>query len=120
MDERESWDTSQEGTTVVALPGEVDIGNSGRIGEDLRAALGPGVSVVVADMTATTFCDSSAIRALVIARDQAVASGAELRLAVARAPVRRILAVMGVDRLLPVYPSLGEALTAVPAAPPAA
>ena len=44
--------------TVVTLPAEIDMVNADHIGADLQAALTPGVTTVVADMTATTFCDS--------------------------------------------------------------
>jgi anti-anti-sigma factor len=41
-------------------------------------------------------------------------SGTELRLVVPSARVLRTLAITGVDRLLPIYPSVGAALTAPP------
>jgi hypothetical protein len=41
--------------------------NADRVGADLEAAFGPGVGVVVADMSGTRFCDSLGIRALVMA-----------------------------------------------------
>jgi hypothetical protein len=52
------------------------------------------------------------------AYQRAAASGTQLRLVVAAAIVRRVLTVNGLDRLIPVYPSL-EAATAA-AAPAAA
>jgi anti-sigma B factor antagonist len=77
--------------TVVTLPGEIDMTNADRTGADLQAALAPGVTTVVADMTATTFCDSRGIRALVLAHKHAAASGAELRLVVPSASVLRVM-----------------------------
>src|SRR5262245_40882234 len=109
---------ARAGPAVVTLPDEIDAVNAERVGADLQAAFGPGVTVVVADMTATTFCDSAGIRALVLAHSQAAASGAELRLAVSSASVLRILALVGLDGLLAVYPSLPEALATEPAAQP--
>ena len=69
---------------VVTLPAEIDMANADRVGADLQAALAPGVTAVVADMTATTFCDSRGIHALVLAHQRATACGAELR----SAPIR--------------------------------
>jgi anti-sigma B factor antagonist len=103
---------------VVTLPDEIDMDNADRVGADLQAAFAPGVTTVVADMTATTFCDSRGIRALVLAHKQAAASGAELRLVVPSAGVLRVLAVLGLDGLLAIYPSLPEALATEPAAKP--
>ena len=101
--------------TVVTLPAEIDMANADRAGDDLQAASAPGVTIVVADMTATTFCDSRGIHALVMAHQRAAASGAELRLVVPSACVLRVLAVQGLDRWLAIYPSLPEALAVQPA-----
>jgi anti-sigma B factor antagonist len=100
--------------TVVTLPAEIDMTNADRVGADLRAALATGVTTVVADMTATTFCDSAAIRALVLAHKHAEASGAELRLVVPSACVLRVMSVLGLDALLSIYPGLPEALAVQP------
>src|SRR5215468_7095449 len=95
---------------VVTLPAEIDIDNADRVGADLQAAFAPGVTVVVADMTATTFCDSRAVRALVLAHKRAAADGVELRLAVPPGPALVILKMLSLDELVPVYPTLDEAL----------
>ncbi len=96
---------------IVALPAEIDLSNAAQVGDDLDAALGAGAAVVIADMSLTQFCDSSGIRHLLIANDRAVASTAELRLVITSAAVLRVLRVIGVDRLLRIYPSLQAALT---------
>jgi anti-sigma B factor antagonist len=96
---------------IVALPDEIDIANSERIGDEMRAALSPDAAVVIADMTRTAFCDSSGIRRLLVANDKATAVGAELRLVIESCAVLRILQVTGADRLLSIYPSLQAALS---------
>jgi anti-anti-sigma regulatory factor len=50
---------------VIALPAEIDMANAGPVGQQLGSALTPGVQTVIADMTATIFCDSSGISMLV-------------------------------------------------------
>lgn len=100
--------------TVVTLPAEIDLANADGVGADLHAALASGVTVVVADMTATTFCDSRGYRALVLAHKHAVTSGAELRLVVPSAGVLRVMGVLGLDAVLAIYPGLPEALTVQP------
>jgi anti-sigma B factor antagonist len=99
---------------VVALPAEIDMANADRVGADLQAAFTPGVTTVVADMTATMFCDSRGIHALVMAHQRAAASGADLRLVVPSACVLRVLVLTGLDRWLAIYPSLPEALAVQP------
>ena len=104
---------------VITLPAEIDMGNAGQIGAQLGSALAPGVTTVVADMTATTFCDSSGIRLLVLAHQQATSINAELWVVIPSARVRRALAITNVDTVLRIYPSLAAALAPQPApAPP--
>src|SRR5271165_3105595 len=49
---------------IVTRPAEIDTTNAHAVGDQLRAALRRGVPVVIADMSATAFCDSSGIRQL--------------------------------------------------------
>jgi anti-sigma B factor antagonist len=99
------------GPAVVALPAEIDMANAQRVGERLRTAFTPGITVVIADMTSTVFCDSYGMRCLVLAYRGAAGHQARLHLAVPDTRVRQVLELAGLDRLLPVYPSLGAALT---------
>lgn len=95
---------------IVALPVELDITNAAQAEAELCAAFGPGVTVVIADMSHSAYCDSSGIRCLVVAHDLATTRKAELRLAVTSDAVLRALELTGVDRLLNLYPSLEAAL----------
>jgi anti-anti-sigma factor len=99
---------------VVALPAEIDMANAGQVGQQLGAALAPGVRAVIADMTATTFCDSSGISLLLRAHQQAAANRTQLRLVVRSTAVLRALTLVRMDHLLPIYPSLSQALAAGP------
>jgi anti-sigma B factor antagonist len=103
------------GPAVVTLPAEIDVSNAGAVAVKLRAAIDPDVGVTVADLTPTTFCDSSGMRVLVLARDWAIADGVELRLVAPPGPTLTVLKLLGLDQLLPVYPALGEALAGEPA-----
>jgi anti-sigma B factor antagonist len=100
---------------VVVLPAEIDVTNSEHVHNQLVTALMPGVDVVVADMTSTSFCDSSGVHAVIFAHEAAVSRGIELRLAVSPdGSVRRVLQLIGVGRVVPVYPSLAEAMDTDP------
>jgi anti-anti-sigma factor len=93
---------------VVALPEEIDVCNAAGAAEELTAAVSRHTAVII-DMSATRFCDCAGARAIVRAHQRATGSGAELRLVVTAAPVRRIFGLMGADRLLDIYPSVEEA-----------
>jgi anti-anti-sigma factor len=95
---------------IVTLPAEIDMANADAFGEQLAAALAPGVRVVIADMTATTFCGSAGINTLIRAKKRAMAHGAELRLLLPGPNVLRIMKIQGVDAVLPIFFSLEEAL----------
>ena len=101
-------------TVVVALPAEIDMASADRVGQQLGAAFAPGVKTVIADMTATRFCDSSGISVLVRAYKLAAANGTQLRLVVPSTAVLRSLRLVQMDYLLPIYPTLSQALAAGP------
>lgn len=69
---------------------------------------------LVADMTATTFCDSAGITALVRAARRAAANGATMRLATASPPVLRVFSLLGIDQLIDVHPSVEAARASLP------
>ena len=95
---------------VVTLPREIDISNAGLISDTLLAVLNRGVSMLVADMTGTTFCACAGVGALVRAQQRAAANHARLRVATTTPTVLRVLALTGVDRLVPVYGTVADAL----------
>jgi anti-sigma B factor antagonist len=98
---------------VVPLPAEIDISNSESVGAQLGAACASGAGVIIADLTSTAFCDSSGIRYLLLAHDEAAAHDAQLRLAVQPdGMVLRMLTLMGLHRVLQVHVSLDEATAA--------
>ena len=101
---------------VVALPVHMDASNAGQIREELLSVITGGATALIADMTATIWCDHVGADAVVRAFQRAVISGTELRLVVTAEPVSRMLSPSGLDRLVPICPSL-EAATA--ASPPA-
>jgi len=105
--------TAQTTPVVVVLPAEIDVTNAQQVHDQIVAALAPGVDVVIADLTRTSFCDSSGVHSLVFAHEAAVARGIRLRLAVSpEGSVRRVLQLIGVGRILSIHASLAEAIEA--------
>ena len=97
---------------VVALPEHIDVSNASQIREELLWVINRGAAALIADMTGTLSCDYSGADAVMRAYQRALASGTQLRLVVTAPIVRRVLAVSGLDRLIPVYPSLEAATVA--------
>lgn len=98
------------GVPVVAAPEEIDITNAPQLLSALLAAITRGSGTLVADLTGTSFCDSSGINALVVAHKRARAEDGELLLAVCSAQVLRVFALTGIDREIPCFASVQDAL----------
>ena len=103
---------------VMSLPAEIDISNADLVREDLLSAINRGAALLIVDMSATTFCDSAGVNALVRAFKRATASGSGMRLVVAAPAELRRLAITGVDHLIDAYPNVAMAMAAVDHAGP--
>jgi anti-anti-sigma factor len=99
---------------VVTLPGHIDVSNAGQVSEQLLSVINRGATELIADMTATASCDHAGADAVVRAYQRAAANGTQLRLVITAQIVRRVLSLNGLDRVIPIYPSL-EAATAAAA-----
>jgi anti-sigma B factor antagonist len=97
-------------TAVVTLPAEIDITNADQVREDLLSVLNQGATLLIADLSATTFCDSAGVSALARTFRRADANQGGMRLVVSTRAVQRVLALTGVDRLVDIYPSVTAAL----------
>jgi hypothetical protein len=76
-----------------------------------------GAAALIADMTATRSCDHAGADALAGAYQRALASGTALLLVVPGPIVRHTLSLTGLDRLVPIYPSLAAASAALAQTP---
>jgi len=101
---------------VLTAPAEIDVTTC----DELRAALSRwrarGHATVVVDLTGTVFCDLAGMRELALAHERARAGGGGVRLAVpASGAFPRILALTGLDRAIPHFATVDQALAGVPA-----
>ena len=97
---------------VVAFPEHVDMSNAAQIREQLLEVFDRGAAVVIADMSATVWCDYVGVDAVARACQRAAICQADLRLVATAPAVRRLLAAEGLDQLVPVYSSVEAAITA--------
>jgi phosphoserine phosphatase RsbU/P len=95
---------------VVTMPAEIDLTNSSDLGDLLAAVAAQSPDVITADMTATMFCDSAGVHALARAHELLAASGGELRLVLGDSPAARILQLIGLDQMVPVYHDVQQSL----------
>jgi anti-anti-sigma factor len=97
---------------VVAFPEHVDRSNVAQVRDELLAVFDCGAAVVIADMSATVWCDGAGVDAVAWACQRAEVRRAELRLVATAPAVRRLLTAEGLDRLVPVYSSMEAAVAA--------
>ncbi|MFF8835095.1 STAS domain-containing protein [Streptomyces sp. NPDC015130] len=109
----------EERGTVLVLRGELDFDSAVQLDEAARTCpgAGDGAGLVVADLAALTFCDSSGISALLRLYRHLAAQGRTLGLAAVPSTVRRRFALTGLDQIFLVHADVHEALAAGPAGP---
>jgi anti-anti-sigma factor len=101
---------------LAGLPERVDQSNAEQIRDELLALIDGQALVLLVDMTGTTACDHACGDALTSVYHRAMASGVGLRFIGGVDTVLRTLAMCGLDRVIPVYRTLGAALSATAAA----
>jgi len=82
---------------------------------ELRRAVASGADGIVVDLTECEFIDSTGVRALLLSREaQESKSGPDgLAVAASSEQILRILSVMGIDRVIPIRPTVEEAAAAL-------
>jgi anti-anti-sigma factor len=87
---------SLDGAVIVTMAGEFDLSVEKMFAQAVTdGVVRDGHTTVVLDLAAVTFLDSSGIRALLVARQRALACGTQLVLRRPSPPVQRVLALTG-------------------------
>jgi anti-sigma B factor antagonist len=102
--------TLVSGVPVVTAPDEIDITNAAALRSVLLDAAAHGHGTLAVDMTATRFCDSSGLHTLLAAHKRAQGEGGELLLVCSAPAVLRVFELTAVDRIIPIFASLDQAL----------
>ena len=99
-----------DGTTALAVSGEVTFSNVTDFDRALGQALDDGALNLVVDLTGVTFIDSSGLSSLLSASARTRDRGGAVALVVAQDEPPSIFRFRGVDRLLALYPTREAAL----------
>jgi anti-sigma B factor antagonist len=102
------------GVPVVMAPEEIDLTNADGLRTAMLESAVQGSGTFVVDMTGTRFCDTAGLHALVAAHKRAMAEGGQVVVVLVVPAVVRIFAITGLDRLIPQFTSLQEALEHTP------
>ena len=97
---------------VVSVTGELDLATAPRLRDALAAALGRGRRRIVLDLLGVSFMDSSGLSVIVQAYKTIRADGG-LTIACATDMVCQVFEITGLGRVIPVRPTLVEAVRAL-------
>jgi anti-sigma B factor antagonist len=101
---------------VVTLRGEIDAFSAPSLRDDLRVLVEEkGALIVIVDLEAVTFLDSSALGALVGVFRRLRERDGQLRIVEPRTTASRIFELTGLDSVLDLYPDRAAALSAASA-----
>lgn len=103
--------------TVVEVAGDLDMSTAPRLRDGLLEVVASGARVVVVDLADVGFMDSSGLGALVVAFKAMRARDGWLGLAGVGLPVRKVLSITSVDRVIETFDTVRAAEEAAPAAP---
>ena len=93
--------TARAGTEVlVHVHGELDLHTTDAFRAHLEDAIDAGAGDVALDLSAVSFCDSTALHALIAARQRLADEGRRLRVVKPSRPVDRLLWLSGLAELL--------------------
>ncbi|MFC7715851.1 STAS domain-containing protein [Nonomuraea recticatena] len=103
-------------TVVIGLQGVLDVSTkqllTGQL-DEVMAQTSPHPPGLIIDLSQLTFCDSSGLSALVVARERLEAAGRPLALAGARGRVKRLLHRTGVEAVFHCYATAADAESAL-------
>ena len=104
-----------EDAYVVRVAGEVDMSHEEELRGELHSAVAAESNGIVVDLIECEFIDSSGVRALLLSREAQNSDDGTEKLAVAASSeqILRILSAMGIDRVIPIRPTVEEAASAV-------
>jgi anti-sigma B factor antagonist len=98
------------GVTVVMVAGEMDVGNSAQLGEELDRLLTEGPKKVVIDLAKVSFVNSSGLATLVCYYKRAHSNCGDISLAALQPPVRQVFQLTRLDRIFDLQPDVAKAV----------
>ena len=105
--------TPLPGPDVVSVSGEFEGPSDQLVERVVAGATQVSSTRVILDLSRVTFMDARAVGAIVRCRGLLVARSADLALVCPGGPALRLLTVLGLDRVWPIYLTRDEALQAV-------
>ena len=100
----------EDGRTIVAAVGEVDVYTAPVLDEALSTAVSGGATRLVVDLSGVDFLDSTGLSVLVKALKRVRDADGALDVVVTAERVNKVFRITGLDQVIPVHASLADAL----------
>jgi anti-anti-sigma factor len=111
---------SRAACTIAVLEGDLDIATTPALRRRLFSVLGPGVRLLIIDLSGVSFCGVAGLAVLIGTQRRARGRGITVRLAAPRPQMAKLLRVTGLDRSFTICATLDDALPTLGGTPPAA
>jgi len=102
-------DDGGDGPAVLRVSGELDLATADQLRQAVGQYADSGGALII-DLSGVTFCDSTGLGVLINAYRRVTGAGGRLLLCGLQPRLTGLLEVTGIDRVIPVHPSLADAL----------
>ncbi len=102
--------SDQPGVAVLAVRGEIDVATAPEFHASLSDLIAEGPEVVMVDLRAVSFIDSTGLGVLVGAEKEMREGGRDLRLVVTQPQITRLLSLTGLDEVFTVVSTPSESV----------
>lgn len=99
-----------DGAVVLSVSGEVDLANAPSLRAHLKTAIETAEHLVVVDLKDLKYIDSSGIKALLDAHSTFAHGGRPIVLAAVSPMVQRVLEILRLEQVIPVFPTVEKAV----------
>jgi anti-anti-sigma factor len=97
------------GCIIARLRGDLDIATTPAVRERLLGLLGPGVRLLIIDLSGVSFCDAAGLAVLIGTQRRATERRITVRVVAPRPHTATLLRITGLDRSLTVCATLADA-----------
>ncbi len=104
-------ESDEDGALQIAVSGEVDVATAPTLREHFYAAVDRGREVVVVNLSAVTFIDSTALGVLIGTQERGAEQGTQLRIILKEPRIVKIFEITGLTERFSIFPTVVEAVT---------
>jgi anti-sigma B factor antagonist len=98
------------GWTIVSIYGELDVATAPTLRERLIALVGEGSHKLILDLEGVDFLDSTGLGTIISALKRVRTHGGDMRLVGTQPRIKRLFDITGLDKAVPLLPSLDAAI----------